>query len=186
LYEFQPVRYSQWWSREDLLKVLAKCAVATRTALAEDLPAAAQFIFEFVRNRPRQQWTGFAALLLYYALVRWLHEWIRAGPIVLILTAFLIIFTVGLGDTSQEGQLSAYSVFNRGMVRLMGDAQLEQLLAQHVGGIVGHAPAAELGGGGGVAGPGADGAGGIDWDDEGGNNGDWGEDDDVVWEEEDE
>jgi hypothetical protein len=68
------------------------------------------------------------------------------------------IFTVGLGDTSAEGQLSAYSVFNRGMVRLLGDVQVEQLLAQHVGGAV-------VGGPAGAAGP-AEGGGRGDGDDD--------------------
>lgn len=58
-----------------------------------------------------------------------------AGPIVLILTALVAIFTIGLGDESHnENRVSAYSVFNRGFQQLMGSVDAENLLQQHVGG----------------------------------------------------
>ena len=46
-----------------------------------------------------------------------------AGPLVLIITALTIIFTVGLGEKG-EGEISAYSVFNRGFQKLMGSVDV--------------------------------------------------------------
>ena len=57
-----------------------------------------------------------------------------AGPVVLILTALTLIFTIGLSDDENRGGLSAYSVFNRGFEQLMGSVDADSLLAQHVGG----------------------------------------------------
>ena len=55
-----------------------------------------------------------------------------AGPIVMMITALIAIFTVGLGE-NEDGSLSAYSVFNRGFERILGSVDVESLLAQHVG-----------------------------------------------------
>ena len=59
-----------------------------------------------------------------------------AGPLVLILTSLIAIFTIGLGDedVNNPNRLSAYSVFNRGFQRIMGSVDVDSLLAQHVGG----------------------------------------------------
>jgi hypothetical protein len=80
--------------------------------------------------RKKRQVVG---LLLYYAMLRLIHERLQAGPAVLIVTVLVWIFTAGLSDAPREG-LSAYAAFNRGFERLMGDIDAEQLLAQHVGG----------------------------------------------------
>ena len=61
---------------------------------------------------------------------------LEAGPIVLIMTLLVVIFTIGLSDEKQEG-LSAYSIFNRGFEKLMGSVDADSLLAQHVGGGLG-------------------------------------------------
>lgn len=61
---------------------------------------------------------------------------LHAGPIVLILTALAAIFTVGLGENA-DGELSAYSVFNRGFQRLLGEVDADQLANQYVGGMMG-------------------------------------------------
>jgi hypothetical protein len=53
---------------------------------------------------------------------------------VLIVTALVLIFTVGLEDKQDNNGVSAYSVFNRGFQRLMGSVDVEALVAQHVGG----------------------------------------------------
>eukprot|EP00550_Attheya_septentrionalis_P001962 CAMPEP_0198289770 /NCGR_PEP_ID=MMETSP1449-20131203/7853_1 /TAXON_ID=420275 /ORGANISM="Attheya septentrionalis, Strain CCMP2084" /LENGTH=216 /DNA_ID=CAMNT_0043988157 /DNA_START=312 /DNA_END=962 /DNA_ORIENTATION=+ len=53
---------------------------------------------------------------------------------VLIVTALVLIFTVGLEDNQDNNGVSAYSVFNRGFQRLMGSVDVEALVAQHVGG----------------------------------------------------
>jgi Uncharacterized conserved domain (SAYSvFN) len=66
-----------------------------------------------------------------------MNRMINAGPMVVILTALVLIFTIGLGDggdgTHRTGP-SAYSVFNRGFERLLGSIDSEALLAQHLGG----------------------------------------------------
>jgi uncharacterized membrane protein YccC len=54
--------------------------------------------------------------------------------LVVILTALGLIFTIGLGDNRDQGGLSAYSVFNRGFQRLLGEVDADALLQQHVGG----------------------------------------------------
>ena len=60
-----------------------------------------------------------------------------AGPIVLIVTCLVGIFTIGLGDDDNHNGLSAYSVFNRGFERLLGSVDADALLAQHVVGGMG-------------------------------------------------
>ena len=64
-----------------------------------------------------------------------------AGPMVVILTSLVAIFTFGLGENEQgppgSRGLSAYSVFNRGFERILGSVDVDSLLAQHVGGGLG-------------------------------------------------
>jgi len=74
------------------------------------------------------------AIFVYYWFVRFVHEALDAGPIVLILTVLTLIFSIGLSDDENRGGLSAYSVFNRGFEQLMGSVDADSLLAQHVGG----------------------------------------------------
>lgn len=64
----------------------------------------------------------------------YLHKEFDAGPVVLILTALLLIFTIGLGDHQDGEALSAYSVFNKGFQNILGSVDADNLLAQHVGG----------------------------------------------------
>ena len=68
------------------------------------------------------------SLLLYFSRA------LDAGPVVLIVTALTLIFSIGLSDDENKGELSAYSVFNRGFEQLMGSVDADALLAQHVGG----------------------------------------------------
>ena len=61
---------------------------------------------------------------------------------VIIITSLIAIFTIGLGDESennseQQNRISTYSVFNRGFQRLLGSVDADALLAQHVGGGIG-------------------------------------------------
>jgi hypothetical protein len=56
---------------------------------------------------------------------------------VLIITAMLGIFTIGLRDDDDRQGLSAYSVFNRGFQRIMGSIDADELLQQHVGAVGG-------------------------------------------------
>ena len=72
--------------------------------------------------------------LMYYVAVRWIHYALDAGPLVLIVTALVGIFTIGLGDEGNADGISAYSVFNRGFQRLLGTVEAEELVAQQMGG----------------------------------------------------
>ena len=60
-----------------------------------------------------------------------------AGPLLMIVTALVAIFTIGLGDSENQGGVSAYSVFNRGFERILGSVDVEALVQQHVGGVMG-------------------------------------------------
>jgi len=74
------------------------------------------------------------AIFVYYWFIRWIHEALDAGPVVIILTVLAMIFSVGLDDSDDRIGLSAYSVFNRGFEQLLGSIDADSLLAQHVGG----------------------------------------------------
>jgi hypothetical protein len=102
--------------------------------LVTTLPFWARTVLKFVRNLTLKHWMIVGAVLLYYAAVRWIHHVLEAGPVVIIVTALVAIFTVGLGDNRDPDGLSAYSAFNRGFQRIMGSVDAEALLAQHVGG----------------------------------------------------
>jgi hypothetical protein len=133
LYELQPVRFeeldTQTWLHQ------ARAAVESLTAfLVTTLPFWARTVLKFVRNLTLKHWMIVGAVLLYYAAVRWIHHVLEAGPVVIIVTALVAIFTVGLGDNRDPDGLSAYSAFNRGFQRIMGSVDAEALLAQHVGG----------------------------------------------------
>jgi len=84
-------------------------------------------------------------LKLYHRTLLYLHELLHAGPILIILTLFLLLYTIGLGDNTgaSSGVPSAYSVFNRGMRRILGTVDAEELARQYAGG----AAAAAMGGG---------------------------------------
>jgi len=74
---------------------------------------------------------------LYWCLVVYVHELLHAGPMFLILTALVLILTIGLSDENNnngDASSSAYSVFNRGFTRLLGSVDVESLINQHVGG----------------------------------------------------
>lgn len=54
-----------------------------------------------------------------------------------IVTMLVLIFSIGLSDNDNKnssGYTSAYSVFNRGFQTLLGNVDVESLVAQHVGG----------------------------------------------------
>jgi hypothetical protein len=89
---------------------------------------------EFCRTMTVKQWMMVVGVVCYYGAVRWIHYALEAGPVVIILTALVAIFTVGLGDNENNDGLSAYSAFNKGFQQLMGSVDAEALLQQHVGG----------------------------------------------------
>lgn len=75
------------------------------------------------------------AVGLYIWMLRRIHEAVSAGPLVLILTALVTIWTVGLSDhQTDDGMPSAYAVFNKGFQKLMGSVDADALLQQHLGG----------------------------------------------------
>ena len=59
-----------------------------------------------------------------------------AGPIFIMATVMILVFTIGLGDRENmdEEHVSAYSVFNRGCKSILGAMDVDDLVAQHVGG----------------------------------------------------
>lgn len=130
LYELQPVRFStvQNLTLDFWHKALPQLPSQSRK-LAKLLLGLTKWLLNFVLHHKIHVF----GLLLYYAMVRLIHERLQAGPAVLIVTALIWIFTAGLSDAPREG-LSAYAAFNRGFERLMGDIDAEQLLAQHVAG----------------------------------------------------
>lgn len=69
-----------------------------------------------------------------------MHRWLHAGPMVFIITLLILIYTIGLGENTgaSSGVPSAYSVFNRGVQRLIGQEDAETLANQFVRAAVGH------------------------------------------------
>ena len=76
------------------------------------------------------------ALLLYHRALLYLHDLLAIGPLVIIVTLLTVLYTVGLGDNTgaNSGIPSAYSVFNKGMARLLGTIDGEELARQYAGG----------------------------------------------------
>ena len=76
------------------------------------------------------------ALLLYRRALVYLHDLLAIGPLVVIITLLTVLYTVGLGDDTgaNSGVPSAYSVFNKGMARLLGTIDGEELARQYAGG----------------------------------------------------
>ena len=75
-------------------------------------------------------------LKLYHVTLVYLHELLHAGPILIITTLLILLYTIGLGDNTgaASGVPSAYSVFNRGMQRILGTIDAEDLARQYAGG----------------------------------------------------
>ena len=132
LYELQPVRFAEidWKYFTRTFNGIAQAGLYCLKCLPTIIRVLAMFV--------RKQKFLVLSLVLYAYAVRWIHETLDAGPIVLILTTLVLIFTIGLSDNNNndnnnEERLSAYSVFNRGFERLLGSVDAESLLAQHVG-----------------------------------------------------
>ena len=83
---------------------------------------------------------SFIALYIYGRFLAYMHEWLHAGPSVFILTLLILLYTIGLGDNTgaASGIPSAYSVFNRGVQRLIGQEDAETLANQFVRAAAGH------------------------------------------------
>jgi Uncharacterized conserved domain (SAYSvFN) len=145
-YELQIVRASQLPSLHEVEERGRHAGRAALIIVTVDVPRFIQVVVTFAAHRTWRQWCLVAAIGAYYGFVRYMHEWLNAGPVVLIVTVLALLFTVGLGDTANGETLSAYSVFNRG-VRLLGDVNVDDLLAQHMGGAGVAAAAAGAGAG---------------------------------------
>lgn len=134
LYELQPIRFSnidasEWRRNFDyVISMLVELIKAT-PVLCREAWAALRTI------QPAKLGSGVSGLIVYYYFVRWAHEKLDAGPMILIVTALAAIFTFGLDDDpGNRHGLSAYSVFNRGFQRIMGSLDADALVAQHLGG----------------------------------------------------
>ena len=135
LYEIQPIRYSVLVaifgdSYRYFSDVCSKIIIWGRSWV----PQTCQLLFNSIRSMTWDQWKWTIAIALYYVFLRWIHATLEAGPVVLILTALTVIFTVGLSDQTNMDGLSAYSVFNKGFQKIMGSIDADDLLQQHLGG----------------------------------------------------
>lgn len=138
LYELQPIRFSSidFSPISSLMRSLWSGSVPFVT---ETVPSLLQGSFGIVRDMTGRHWLVLGAVVAYYYLVRFIHRILDAGPILVIATALVTIFTIGLGDTATQDGISAYSVFNRGFERILGSVDVEALVQQHVGGAMGMA-----------------------------------------------
>lgn len=135
MYELQPVRYSEFVVYRDSIVQSSQTALSSLLVVfgRVSLPAAAQHTAHYVRTMSFGQWKMLAGAITYYIFVRWIHAALDAGPLVLIVSALVAIFTIGLSDEGSDG-LSAYSVFNKGFQKIMGSVDADALLQQHIGG----------------------------------------------------
>jgi Uncharacterized conserved domain (SAYSvFN) len=134
IYELQPLRWSEWKSQQDLMAQQLQSLLRTLKATMSRLPTIIASVWKWLKYRSVRQWLVFFAALLYYAAVRYIHYKLEAGPIIMIVTALVAIFTVGLSDNRNDGLPSAYSIFNRGFASLMGSLDADALVQQHIGG----------------------------------------------------
>jgi len=103
----------------------------------ECIPIVVKSLGKFLKKRSIGWWCKVLGIVLYWHMIKFLHRTMEAGPIVLILTALIAIFTYGLSDdtgATADGRMSAYAVFNQGFQSMMGDVDVENLIAQHAGG----------------------------------------------------
>jgi len=143
-YELQPIRLTEITSnRKQVLKLITSsfqsvfCCILYLVTVG--IPRFCKSIFFFVTHRNLKQWTFSGVVIIYYYFIRWIHEALDAGPIVIIFTGLTLIFTIGLSDDKKNTGISAYAVFNKGFEQLLGSIDAESLLAQHIGGGMGGA-----------------------------------------------
>jgi len=135
-YELQPIRFASvdagaWRA------YMHQYGIKARHILTETFPTAARAFWEFLLRMSSQGWMIVGGALTYCYAIRYIHEALDAGPLVLILSALVAIFTIGLGNNENRDGISAYSVFNRGFQSIMGSVDVEALVQQHVGGAMG-------------------------------------------------
>lgn len=113
----------------DFMRVCFQGAVpAARAATGVAHAAAAVLIHHTTPAR--------AAWIVTYVVVLWFADvHLDAAPALIVCTALYLIFTVGLRDGEDDtNTLSAYSVFNRGMERMLGEVDAAELARQYAGG----------------------------------------------------
>jgi hypothetical protein len=135
LYEIQPIRYSVFVS--NLGDSYRYFSIVGRNIIIWGrswIPRITSHAIKGVRSLTWEQWKWTILIAVYYVFVRWIHDTLNAGPVVLIVTALTCIFTVGLSDQTNNDGLSAYSVFNKGFQKIMGSIDADDLLQQHLGG----------------------------------------------------
>jgi Uncharacterized conserved domain (SAYSvFN) len=138
LYEVQPVRSSELRRYGDGARHGGAVAWQGAAVLVtQALPTLLATLLRALASMRPRHCAIVAALMAYYWMVRYVHETMEAGPIVLMVTALALIFTVGLSDNTATDGLSAYSVFNKGFQKILGSIDDEALLQQHVGGGIG-------------------------------------------------
>ncbi len=155
LYECQPIRFSQLQNHyyPQIHNIFKKSVPFIQNVLVVHLPILLRRILQFVQSRNIKEWMYLCGFISYWYIVSYLHELLHAGPMIIILTLLIMIFTIGLGDNSSKSRsidgeyVSAYSVFNRGFQNILGSLDADNLVAQHVGGGLGAAAVAGGGGG---------------------------------------
>lgn len=138
LYELQPIRFSSI-DVSAIASSLRSLWSGSVSFVTETVPYLLHGSYRILRSMTGRQWMIVGAIVAYYYLVRFVHRLLDAGPILVITTALVTIFTIGLGDTATQDGLSAYSVFNRGYERILGSIDVGSLVQQHVGGAMGFA-----------------------------------------------
>lgn len=135
LYELQPVRFSTIDISGIISTVSRICrfVVALTCSIVRSVPGLARGLVRMLRGMSRRQWGVLGMVVTYYYFVRLVHQYLEAGPFVVIATGMIGIFTIGLGDGDSAG-MSAYSVFNRGFQQLLGSVDTEALVQQYAGG----------------------------------------------------
>jgi Uncharacterized conserved domain (SAYSvFN) len=135
LYELQPLRYSIIISSlSSSLRYFVHLISVAIASCRKWIPYIFRQVINTFRSLTWDQWKWVVSIALYYVFLRWIHETLDAGPVVLIVTLLIIIFTVGLSDQNDTSGLSAYSVFNKGFQSIMGSIDADDLLQQHLGG----------------------------------------------------
>lgn len=133
LYELQPIRLDES-TTSAIHSFLTRAVRSARILVTEIIPSLIKFAVKTLRQWTRKEWCIVFGIMAYWQFVRFLHSTLDAGPMVLMFSALTAIFTIGLGDNIDPDGISAYSVFNRGFNRILGSIDVENLVAQHVGG----------------------------------------------------
>lgn len=132
-YEIQPFQVETLWDQSK--EILSTFHRVFHQCIKPLVMRSPWILFQFLCKRTRGQYLCLLGLYGYWKTVVFVHNWLEAGPFFIIVTLLILIFTIGLGDNdSRDHNMSAYSVFNRGMQGILGAMDADQLVQQHVGG----------------------------------------------------